>query len=122
MPRGSWLSYFRPRSVAEIPAGLRLMMGAVSGAVLSLSFIGRHLGIYSWVCLAVFFLSLFGARPRVAFACGFLHALLFVLTSMPWVATVLSVHGGVSQSAWSAIRTFRHRATVGKTDFAIQFP
>jgi apolipoprotein N-acyltransferase len=72
------------------------MMGAVSGAGLSLSFIGLHLGIYSWVCLAVFFISLFGARPRVAFASGFLHALLFVFTSVPWIATVLTVHGGLS--------------------------
>src|SRR5208282_3963830 len=50
----------------------------------------------SWVCLAIFFLSLFGARPRVAFASGFLHALLFVFTSVPWIATVLTVHGGLS--------------------------
>src|SRR4029077_19350592 len=36
-------------------------------------------------------------RPRVAFGCGFLHGLVFCLTSVPWIATVLAVHGGVSR-------------------------
>jgi apolipoprotein N-acyltransferase len=96
MPRGSWLTYLRPQSGAEIPAGLRIILGAVSGAALSLSYTGLYLSIYSWVCIAVLLFSVFGARPRVAFAGGFLHALLFVLTSVPWIATVLTVHGGLS--------------------------
>jgi apolipoprotein N-acyltransferase len=96
MPRGGWLAYFRPQSAAEIPAGLRIILGAVSGAALSLSFTGLYLSIYSWVCIAVLLFSVFGARPRVAFASGFLHAVLFVSTSVPWIATVLTVHGGLS--------------------------
>ncbi|MCU1315443.1 MAG: Apolipoprotein N-acyltransferase, partial [Candidatus Acidoferrum typicum] len=96
MPRGSWLSYFRPRAGAGIPAGLRLMVAAASGAALSLSYTGVHRSIYSWVCIAILLSSLYGARHRVAFGCGFLHGLLFVLTSVPWIATVLTVHGGLS--------------------------
>src|SRR3989442_2190911 len=96
MPRGSWLSYLRPRAGAEIPAGLRLIVGAASGAALSLSYTGLYLSIYSWVCIGILLSSLFGARPGVAFGCGFLHGLLFVLTSVPWIATVLTVHGGLS--------------------------
>ncbi len=96
MPRGDWLAYFRPQSGAEIPAGLRIILGAVSGAALSLSFTGFYLSICSWVCIAVLLFSVFGARPRVAFAGGFLHALLFVSTSVPWIATVLTVHGGLT--------------------------
>src|SRR5260370_24098472 len=96
MPRGSWLSYLRPQAGAEIPAGLRLIIAAASGAALSLSYTGLHLSIYSWICIGILLSSLFGARPRVAFACGFLHGLLFVLTSVPWIATVLTVHGGLS--------------------------
>src|SRR5713101_2283116 len=96
MPRGGWLSYFHPQADAEAPASLRLIGGAVSGAALSLSFTGLYLSIYSWVCIAILLLSLFGARPLVAFGCGFFHGLLFVLTSLPWIATVLTVHGGVS--------------------------
>ncbi len=96
MPRGGWLTYLRQRDGAEIPWGLRLIVAAASGAVLSLPYTGLYLSIYSWVCVGILLLSLFGARPRVAFACGFLHALLFVLTSVPWIATVLTVHGGLS--------------------------
>jgi apolipoprotein N-acyltransferase len=104
MPRGSWLSYFRSQSGAEIPAALRLIAGAVSGAALSLSFIGLHSSIYSWVCVGILILSVFGALPRVAFGCGFLHALLFVFTSVPWIATVLTVHGGLSEAGgWGVL-------------------
>jgi apolipoprotein N-acyltransferase len=96
MPRGSWLSYLRPRAGAELPAGLRLVIAAVSGAALSLSYSGFYLSIYSWVCVGILLFSLFGARGGVAFGCGFLHGFLFVLTSVPWIATVLTVHGGLS--------------------------
>src|SRR6202045_5357709 len=96
MPRGSWLSYLRPQAGAEIPAGLRLIIAAASGAALSLSYTGLHFSIYSWVCIGILLSSLFGARPRVGFWCGFLHGLLFVFTSVPWIATVLTVHGGLS--------------------------
>src|SRR5215472_16794287 len=80
---------------AKIPDGLRLLIGAISGAALSLSFTGLYLSIYSWICVGVLLLAVFAARGRVAFACGFLHALLFVLTSVPWIATVLRIHGGL---------------------------
>ena len=96
MPRGGWLFYLRPQAGTEIPTSLRLIAAAVSGAALSLSYTGLYLSIYSWVCIGILLLSLFGVRPRVAFGCGFLHGLLFVLTSLPWIATVLTVHGGVS--------------------------
>src|SRR6266849_10342954 len=96
MPRGGWLTYLRPLGGSEIPAGSRLIVGALSGAALSLSYTGLYLSIYSWVCVGILLLVLFGARPRVAFGCGFLHGLLFVLTSVPWIATVLTLHGGLS--------------------------
>ena len=81
---------------AKIPDWLRLAVAAVSGAALSLSFTGLYLSIYCWICVAALLLAAIGASGRVAFACGFLHALLFALTSVPWIATVLSVHGGLS--------------------------
>src|SRR5256714_7335034 len=101
MPRGGWLSYLCPRASAEIPSGLRLAVGAVSGGALSLSYTGLYLSIYSWICIGILLFFLFGARARVAFWCGFLHGFLFVLTSVPWIATVLTVHGGLSvASGW----------------------
>jgi apolipoprotein N-acyltransferase len=90
-------------SGAKIPDRFRLLIGAISGAALSLSFTGLYLSIYSWICVGVLLLAVFGARGRVAFACGFLHALLFVLTSVPWIATVLSVHGGLSRAGGWAV-------------------
>jgi len=96
MPSGSGLTLLAAESGAKLPDRFRLLMGAISGAALSLSFTGLYLSVYSWICLGVLLLAVFGARGRVAFACGFLHALFFVLTSVPWIATVLSVHGGLS--------------------------
>jgi apolipoprotein N-acyltransferase len=101
LPR--WLQFLSPRSGAAIPPSLRLAIAAVSGAALSFSFTGFYLAIYSWISIGVLIIVLFGARPRVAFGCGFLHALFFVLTSVPWIATVLSVHGGLSRAGGWAV-------------------
>jgi len=103
MPGGGWLTYLRPQAGAETPPGMRLVIAAASGAALSLSFTGLYLSVYSWVCVGILLFSLFGARLRVAFGCGFLHGLLFVLTSVPWIATVLTVHGGLSVAGGWAV-------------------
>ena len=96
-PLGSLLS-------PKFPAIARLLLAALSGAILSLSFYGAYPSFYSWFCLAILLFSLLGARARVAFFCGFLHGLIFVVTCVPWVAEVLSVHGGMSAAAgWSVL-------------------
>ncbi len=92
-----WLSWLRPQPSDKIPAVYRLFAAAVTGAALALSFTGWYLSIYSWVSLSVLIVVLFGARARVAFACGFLHAFVFVLCSVSWLGTVLHVHGGLSR-------------------------
>src|ERR1700719_4338823 len=100
MTRRNWSVYVRLR----MPTSLRLVVAAVSGAGLSLCYVGFYLSIYSWICIGVLLVSIFGARPAVAFACGFLHGLLFCLTSVPWIATVLAVHGGVSRlGGWGVL-------------------
>jgi apolipoprotein N-acyltransferase len=104
MPGRPWLGYFRPHPGSETPAWLRLFIAAVSGAALSFSYTGFYLSIYSWVCLGVLLIVLFGATPRVAFFCGFLHGIFFVLTSVPWIAEVLAVHGGLSTAGgWGVL-------------------
>ncbi len=104
MPGGRWLTPITAETGAKIPAWSRLVVAAASGAALSLSFTGLYLSIYSWTCVGVLLLVVFGARHRVAFACGLLHGLLFVLTSVPWIATVLSVHGGIPKAgAWGVL-------------------
>ena len=49
-------------------------------------------------------MMLFGAKPLVAFFCGFVHAAAFVFASVPWIAEVLAVHGGMSRLAgWGVL-------------------
>jgi apolipoprotein N-acyltransferase len=98
-----WYSFLGSLLPPEFPAIARLLLAALSGAVLSLSFYGAHHSFYSWFCLAILLFSLLGARARVAFFCGFLHGLIFVLTCVSWVAEVLSVHGGMSTAAGWAV-------------------
>jgi apolipoprotein N-acyltransferase len=95
MTLGNWLTTFRPLSVNATPAALRLLIAAITGATLSLSYTGFYLSIYSWVCIGILLLVIFGAGPLVAFGCGFLHGLFFCLTSVSWIAETLSVHGGL---------------------------
>ena len=107
MMRAGWLAYLRPHPGERTPTSLRLVIAAVSGAALSLSYVGYYLSIYSWICVGVLLVSIFGARARVAFGCGFLHGMFFCLTSLSWIATVLAVHGGVSRvSGWGLLLLF----------------
>jgi apolipoprotein N-acyltransferase len=103
MPSLAWPGFLRPRHAAETPASFRLVFGALSGAALSFSYTGFYLSIYSWISIGILLIVLFGARPKVAFGCGFLHAVFFVLTSIPWIATVLAVHGGLSSAGGWAV-------------------
>jgi apolipoprotein N-acyltransferase len=99
----SWTKFFPPYPGPATPAAFRLVCAAVSGAALSLSYTGYYFSIYAWLCVALLLIIILDARPRVAFACGFVHALFFVITSMPWIATVLAVHGGLSRLGGWAI-------------------
>jgi apolipoprotein N-acyltransferase len=104
MNRKSWFADLRPFAGARISSGWRLLLGAVSGAALALSYFGFYLSIFTWVCLAILLLAVIGPRPRLAFGCGFLHGLIFCITSVPWIATVLAVHGGMSAAAgWGVL-------------------
>jgi apolipoprotein N-acyltransferase len=102
-PRG-WFAFLNSHSGAEMPPTARFFFAALTGAALSLSFIGLNLQIYSWVSVGLLLMLVISPKPRVAFACGFLHAMAFVLTSVPWIATVLSVHGGLSAAGgWGVL-------------------
>ena len=96
MPQGTPSSSPSHSYGVVIPSWLRLVLGSASGAILSLSFTGRYLSLYSWFAIAILIFSVLGARTRVAVASGFLHAIFFVFTSVPWIAAVLTVHGGLS--------------------------
>ncbi|HYK38918.1 MAG TPA: apolipoprotein N-acyltransferase [Candidatus Eremiobacteraceae bacterium] len=100
----SWFAFLNPQSGAEMPFIIRAFFAALTGAGLALSFTGLYLQIYSWVSVGLLVILVIGPKPRIAFSCGFLHAIAFVLTSVPWIATVLSVHGGLSRSGgWGVL-------------------
>jgi len=104
MPLRKWIPpHLRPAFGVETPAAFRIVCAAVSGSALSLSYTGFYFSIYSWLCIGILLVVLLDARPRVAFGCGFVHSLFFVLFSMPWIATVLAVHGGLSYAGGWAI-------------------
>ena len=104
MPGRLRLGHFLLYPGSETPAWMRLLVGAVSGAALSLSYSGLYLSIYSWICIAALLLALFGGRAHVAFFAGFLHGVFFVLTSVPWIAEVLAVHGGLPRAGgWGVL-------------------
>jgi apolipoprotein N-acyltransferase len=104
MSSPAWHSYLRPHRQQETPAIVRFLIASLSGAILSLSYHGSFLSLYSWFCVALLLSSILGARPRVAFLCGFLHGLIFVFTSVSWIAEVLAVHGGMSTAAgWGVL-------------------
>ena len=104
MSSPAWHSYLRPHRLPETPAIVRLILAGLSGAILSLSYHAAFLSLYAWFCLALLLSSILGARPWVALLCGFLHGLVFVFTSVSWIAEVLSVHGGMSQLAgWGVL-------------------
>ena len=73
----------------------RLLSSAVAGAGLALSFTWLYSPLYAWASVGVLMMMVFSARPRTAYFCGHVHALAFVLTSVPWIAEVLAVHGGM---------------------------
>src|SRR5256885_16323602 len=102
-PRG-WFAFFDSQSGRDIPTAVRFFFAALTGAGLSLSFIGLNLQIYSWVSVGLLLMLVMTPKPRVAFGCGFVHAVAFVLTSVAWIATVLSVHGGLSPAGgWGVV-------------------
>jgi len=62
------------------------------------------LPVYAWVSVGVLMMMVLGAKPRVAYFCGHVHAVAFVLSSVPWIAEVLAVHGGMSRLAgWGVL-------------------
>src|SRR5260221_12251197 len=98
MPAFYWLDWLRSDSQKKFPATFRLIVSAITGAGLALSFTWLYFPVYAWISGGLLLMMLFGAKPRVAFFCGFFHTIAFVFASVPWIAEVLAVHGGMSRA------------------------
>jgi apolipoprotein N-acyltransferase len=104
MPVRTWPAWFRTNSTSSYPMPFRLVVAALAGAGLALSFTWLYFPVYAWVSVAILMIMVRDSSPRVAFFCGWVHALAFVFASVPWIAEVLSVHGGMSLLAgWGVL-------------------
>ncbi len=75
---------------------LRLSSSIASGAALAFAFPPYNLGILAWVALALLLAASGGASRRLAFACGLFHGAAFYGLTVPWIYTVMRVHGGLA--------------------------
>lgn len=75
---------------------LRLLFAFASGILLALAFAPHNLSVLAWFVPAALILVSLGARPWVAFLGGFLHGAGFCAVSIPWIYTVMRVHGGLN--------------------------
>jgi len=81
----------------------RLIVSAITGAGLALSFTWLYFPVYAWISIGLLLMMTFGAKSRTAFFCGFVHVIAFVFASVSWIAEVLAVHGGMSRPAGWAV-------------------
>src|SRR5262249_12195451 len=76
------------------PARLLLALG--SGLALALAFPSYNLPLLAWIAVAGLLLASLGARPGQAACAGFLHGAVFYTATLPWIYTVMYVHGALS--------------------------
>ena len=74
----------------------RVLVALVSGLALALAFPSFNLPVLAWVSVAGVLVAMLGAPMRQAALCGFLHGVAFYTATLPWVYTVMRVHGGVA--------------------------
>ena len=72
---------------------LRLLLAFASGTALAFAFPPFNLGLLGWISLALLLAVSRGVPRRTALACGFLHGAAFYVFSVPWIYTVMRVHG-----------------------------
>lgn len=81
----------------------RLTLGIASGIGLAFSFPSYHWPLLAWISLALLILSALGANHRIASLCGFLHGFLFVAVSVPWIYTVMHIHGYMDRATSAGV-------------------
>ena len=58
----NWLDWLRPDSPKNYPTAFRLIVAALTGAGLALSFTWLYFPVYAWISLALLLMMLFGAK------------------------------------------------------------
>ena len=76
---------------------LRLLLAFASGTALSFAFPPFNLGLLAWIAVALLLGISLGVPRRIALLCGFAHGVAFYLFGLPWIYTVMRVHGGLDR-------------------------
>jgi apolipoprotein N-acyltransferase len=82
---------------------LRWTAALVSGISLAFAFAPYDIGILAWVSLSLLIGASIGARPGLGFLLGWTHGIAFFATSVPWIYTVMHVHGGMEPPVAAAV-------------------
>ena len=85
-----------PDSPATFPASRLLLSGALSGALLVLSFPTWGHPLAAWVALVPLLVTMAaGAPPRLAFRAGLVAGLVHFAGILPWLTQVMMQFGGI---------------------------
>ncbi len=74
---------------------LRWTAALASGLSLAFAFAPFDLGILAWTSLALLIGAAIGVSPWRGFLYGWAHGMMFFLATLPWIYTVMHVHGGM---------------------------
>jgi apolipoprotein N-acyltransferase len=74
---------------------LRWTAALASGLSLAFAFAPYDIGLLAWVSLALLIGAAVGVGPGRGFLFGWLHGMAFFAASLPWIYTVMHVHGNM---------------------------
>src|SRR5712692_6275807 len=74
----------------------RLLLALGSGIALAFAFPAYNAPVLAWISLAGLVLASLDERWWFAAVCGLLHGAGFYTATLPWIYTVMRVHGGLS--------------------------
>ncbi len=74
---------------------LRWTAALASGIALAFAFAPYDIGILGWMSLSLLIGAAVGAGPGRGFLYGWAHGVMFFGLSLPWIYTVMHVHGGM---------------------------
>lgn len=81
-----------------------MLLAVASGVSLALSFPKYNLSLLAWIAVALLMLASIGAKPAESLLYGFLHGLVFIPISVPWIDTVMQQYGNIDP--WSSAGIF----------------
>ena len=82
---------------------LRWTAALASGLSLAFAFAPFDIGILAWTSLALLIGAVIGVRPWRAFLFGWAHGVVFFVATLPWIYTVMHVHGGMEPPVAAAV-------------------